>query len=162
MDSYRVDMEKTCPHLSRCLDYSRLYAQYRALMEENYLLKQALRELSKHFKVPEQVEKILGPEAPEEYEPWAERSRKFQAVKTLVLNVVVDQFRRCGSPIHYSRVWEVFKVKYPSIRFRDKGIETIGRICRMLRQDGYLASPRQGYYMPGPKLISEEQSRLQV
>jgi len=148
----------TCPYRDRCLEYNRMYKQLMSLMNENRIMKQALREYSKYFKVPENLDLWVDEGG---NKTWAEKSRKFNAIKKLILEIVNEQFSRLNTPIHYSRVWEIFRNKHPNIKLSDKGIESIGRICRMLRQEGYLTSPEQGYYMPGSKMIVK-QSKLNV
>lgn len=145
-------LERTeCPYQSSCLLLNRTMKRLETLLSENILLRKTLREYSKYFQIPETLLKYTYVEEEKE-EPWTEKSRKFTAIKKLILKIVLDQFTKTGAPQHYSTIWKIFTTRHPEIKLSDQGIETVGRICRMLRQEGYLASPRKGYYAPGEKM----------
>jgi phosphoenolpyruvate carboxylase len=103
-----------------------LRAKVAKLEEENHLLKNAL------------AEKV------EENEPtYRELEESFDRLKKLVFETIRTLIIQYKRPLTNDEIIKAFKAKYT---FQVKA-ETITRLVRKLKEEGYLFSPSKGYYM---------------
>lgn len=110
---------------------SHLQKQVENLKKENYILKNSLS--------------LQTAEAEKSYR---ELESRFSRLSKPILNTIIHLVRISGKPCSYDQIIKAFKTRYSSISVKS---ETITRQVRKLREQGYLHSPEQGYFVPIPK-----------
>jgi len=126
------------------------------LKQENFLLKKSVRE-ALHFmpiELPETID-LTVPE--EEKQAWAERSERFGVVRAKVLEVVLWLNKKEGRAVSYDEVIHAFKSRYSNLYSNLRNpADTISRRVRECRDEGYLVSPSEGYFLVGHKIVDRK------
>jgi hypothetical protein len=113
--------------------------------KENFLLKRTVKAfLQTHLlSIPADI----SLEIPEERQPtWAEKSERFKPLLNAICEVLVNFVKEYGRAAHYDD-----RPIYDSIHSDPHG--TVTARCRDLRKAGYLESPEEAHFVPGPKLL---------
>jgi hypothetical protein len=132
--------------------------QIRRLEEENSLLRSTLRQVVQFLpiRVPDEIS-LSEEEA--ETERWVDKSRRMGSLRAMMLRAAVRAIgRRGGQPVHEDDIIREFmRTPYArSVEVKSPG-ETLGRRLRELREAGYLASPKKGYYTIGQRSAELEE-----
>ena len=118
------EQQKLIEQLQKTIKY--LQTQLDKLRKENELLKNAVHQIAS------------------EYEPrYRDLEKKFKAIEKQVLRVIIDLIKRLRRPVGYEEIIKAYKARHP---FNVK-TETITRCVRKLKEQGYLFSPKKGYFM---------------
>ena len=128
------------------------------MRDENFLMKRCFKAAIIYLpiKIPEHID-ISTPEDEQEKVPWAERSERFDQIRSKVLEVVLHLNKQLGRPISYDEIISAFKVRYSRLygEMSNSG-ETLSRRVRELRSSNYLVSPKEGYFQIGPRVVDRE------
>lgn len=114
-------------------EISFLRARVAKLEEENALLKAA-----------------LTGQVVEAEKKYADLIEEFDKVAKLIYKTIVYLVKVYKRPVTYDEIIRCFRARYS---FIDVKTETITRRIRELKEQGFLRSPKQGYFIP---LLSEE------
>ena len=118
------EQQKLIEQLQKTIRY--LQTQLDKLRRENELLKNAINQVVS------------------ENEPrYRDLEKKFKTIEKQVLRVVIDLVKRLRRPVTYDEIIKAYKTRHP---FKVK-TETITRCVRKLKEQGYLFSPRRGFFM---------------
>ena len=110
-------LQKTIAYLQRRVD---------ELRRENELLRNAVYQIA------------------DEYEPrYRDLEKRFRAIEKQVLKVVIALIKSLRRPVTYEDIIKAYRARHP---FNVK-TETITRCVRKLKEQGYLFSPRRGFFM---------------
>jgi len=123
------------------------------LKEENRMLRETLREVARMWRVevPEMIW-VEGEKA--KLTAWAERYEQFAGLRSLLLRLVIELCRVKGGPVSTNEVVRAFRGRHQGLYSRMKNPEeTIPRRLRELRQEGYVFSPKQGWFYPTDKAL---------
>jgi len=124
--------------------------------KENFLLKRTVKAfLQTHLlSIPADISLDIH----EEREPtWAEKSERFKPLLNAICEVVVNFVKEYGHAASYDEIINVlsknprYRPIYESIHSDPHG--TVTARCRDLRKAGYLESPEEAHFVPGPKLL---------
>jgi hypothetical protein len=149
-----ISAEKLAENLQRTLDFKE--HQIATLTRENFLLKRAVKRFLQTHLLP--VPEEISLEVPDEPEAsWAEKAKRFKPLLHAIMEVVDNFVKANGQPAHYDDI--IYAVKnhakyrpiYESIHSDPHG--TITARCRDLRKWGYLESPEEAHFVPGPKRL---------
>ena len=118
------EQQKLIEQLQKTIRY--LQTQLDKLKKENEMLKNAVHQIAS------------------EYEPrYRDLEKRFKAIEKQLLRVIIDLIKRFRRPVGYEEIIKAYKTRYP---FNVK-TETITRCVRKLKEQGYLFSPKKGYFM---------------
>ena len=78
---------------------------------------------------------------------YRELESHFTRLERLVFKVVIHECRVKRRPVTNDEIIKAFFSRFPFLRGKVK-TETVTRRVRKLREDGYLVSPKRGFYHP--------------
>ena len=124
-------------------------AEGHKVQDENEKLKHCIMEALSYM--PIKIPTGISLAVPEDKEAsFAEQSPYFLEIQKRVLECVIEMVKVRGESVHYDQVTAFYRNRY---RGQPVKSETIRRRLQILREQGYLASPNRGEYIPGPKCV---------
>jgi len=84
---------------------------------------------------------------------YADLIDQFDRITKLIYKTIVYLVKIHKRPVTYDEIIKCFRARHGSI---DVKTETITRCVRRLREQGFLHSPKQGYFVP---LLSDDENK---
>ena len=100
------------------------------------------------------LESVFVKKLDENEKSYRDLESSFSRLEGLVFKALRHACRVKKRPVTYEEIVKAFYAKYPFLKGKVK-IETITRRVRKLKEDGYVACPKRGYFHPQMEVKNE-------
>lgn len=153
----RPELLRGVVDIRRLQEYNELLvAENAALRARVHLLTRTISAAFSYWplELPPSLDLVVPKEQPQS---WAERSKKFGGIRSLVYTVTRDLIKKEKGPVGYNLIEHSFRQRFPdTTRGTNDLAETVSRRVRELVTDGYLVRVVEGQFFIGSRMPDKE------